>query len=93
MKEANPGLALFVPRAPQRLEFLALSPPLGEGEALPTPLWLPIPVARHYRGKRNCGAEHTSQFLATRQLSAAAFSELHTPAAALNDAKGPIRAR
>jgi hypothetical protein len=91
MKEANPGLALFVPRA-QHLEFLALSPPLGEG-GTPTPLWLPIPVARLYRGKRNCGAEHTSQFLATRQLSPAAFSELHTPAAAFIDAKGPIRAR
>ena len=71
MKEANPGLALFVPRA-QHLE---------------------IPVARLYRGKRNRGAEHTSQFLATRQLSPAAFSELHTPAAAFIDAKGPIRAR
>jgi hypothetical protein len=34
-----------------------------------------------------------SQFFSTRQLSPAAFSELHTPAAAFIDTKGPIEAR
>jgi hypothetical protein len=36
---------------------------------------------------------HTSQFFSTRQLSPAAFSELHTLAAAFIDTKGPIEAR
>ena len=35
----------------------------------------------------------TSQFFSTRQLSPAAFSELHTLAAAFIDTKGPIEAR
>jgi hypothetical protein len=35
---------------------------------------------------------HTFQFFSTRQLSPAAFSELHTRAAAFIDMKGPIEA-
>ena len=41
----------------------------------------------------NADWTHTSQFFSTRQLSPAAFSELHTPAAAFIDTKGPIEAR
>ena len=61
MKEANPGLVLFIPRA-QHIEFLALSPPSGDGRT-PTPLWPLIPMARLYRGKRNRGAEEPMKLL------------------------------
>jgi hypothetical protein len=36
---------------------------------------------------------HILQFFSTRQLSPAAFRELHTRAAAFIDVKGPIDAR
>jgi hypothetical protein len=61
-------------------------------------------IQRHFAPGLGCGLPkrslldaraieaHACQFFSTRQLSPAAFSELHTPAAAFLDTKGPIEA-